>query len=174
MRRDVAAQLFDCPDSLICVFARHEVFGLQLRAAAGREVHAEVGQAFVPRAGYAELLRATLCRMARDRMQFLCGAAGTIKLLRPCVRFLWIDTSLDPHLGGAMVLPIGEEAYAVAAAEDGIEIVLKLGERQILIDDLLHLIGRFEIERETGDDAECPQSYYGTSEMIRIFRTGEG
>ena len=103
-------------------------------------------------------------------MQLLRGAAGAVELLRPRIRFLGVDTSLDPHLCGAMVLPIGEEANAVAAAEDGIEIVLKLVERQVLIDDLLHLIGRFEIEREAGDDAECAQSDYGASEMIGIFR----
>src|SRR3984885_7515742 len=146
MRRDVVAKLLNGADGLICVFARHEVFGLQLRAAAGSEVHTEVGQPFVPRAGYTELLRATLRRMAGDRMQLLRGAPSTIKLLRPCIRAFWIDTSLDPHLCGAMALPIGEEANAVPAAEDGIEIVLKLVERQILIDDLFHLIGRFEIE----------------------------
>lgn len=58
MRRYVVAQLFDGEDGFESVMERNEVLGLQLIAAAGREVHAEVGQAFIPGAGNAHLLRA--------------------------------------------------------------------------------------------------------------------
>src|SRR5689334_12240969 len=45
---------------LNCTATRHEVFGLQFLAAAGRKVHLKVRKSLVPRSGYTHLWRAIL------------------------------------------------------------------------------------------------------------------
>lgn len=60
MRGDLVAEAFDGEDGFDGVLARDEVFGLEFLAGAGNEAHAEVGEAFVPRARDAHLLGAIL------------------------------------------------------------------------------------------------------------------
>ena len=72
-RRDLVAEFFNGEDGLVTAVAGDEVLGLQLAAAGGRKVHAEVGHALIPGAGDAALLGAGLGVVAGDGMQ-LFGA----------------------------------------------------------------------------------------------------
>ena len=49
-----------------------------------------------------------------------------VKLLRPCIRLLRVDPPFDPDLCCAMVLPVGEEADAVAAEKDLVEVLFEM------------------------------------------------
>ena len=69
MRSDLVAQALDGENGVDSVLARDEVFGLQFFAGAGREAHAEVRQAFVPRAGHAHLFGAILGGELDDRVK---------------------------------------------------------------------------------------------------------
>jgi hypothetical protein len=58
------------------VLARHEVLGLQLRAAARQFVDTEVRQSIVPRAGHAQLRGAWLGREAGDQVNLARRGRG--------------------------------------------------------------------------------------------------
>ena len=71
--RDAVAQLFDGENGFVGVLARDEVFGLQLGAAGGGEVHAEVRHALVPRARDTLLLSAGRGVVSGDGVELLGG-----------------------------------------------------------------------------------------------------
>ena len=77
-----------------------------------------------------------------DGMELLLGERCAVELGWHVGFAAGGEAALDPDLRGAVVLPVGEEADAVAAAEDGVEIVLELIEGEVLVDDLRHLEGR--------------------------------
>ena len=155
--RDLVAKLFDGEDGLITLGAGDEVFGLQLGAAGGREVHAEVGQAFVPRAGNAHLLGAGSGVVAGERVEVFVGGLGSVEVFGDFEEHGFVmgisALLLDPDLSDAVVLPVGEEADAVAAGEDGVEVVLELVHGQVFVDDLPHLEGGLDVEGDLGDHA---------------------
>src|SRR5580704_10815791 len=95
MRRDAIAELLDRGDRLPCAIAADEVFRLQLAAARGREVHAEVRQPLVPRAGDSLLLGAVDRIMPDDRMKLLRGQRCTVELTWPIVGTAGFETALD-------------------------------------------------------------------------------
>jgi len=64
-----------------------------------------------------------------------------------------IETALDPDLGDAVILPVGEEADAVAAEEDLVEVFFEMRHGEVFIDGLSDLEGGDEVERGFGDDA---------------------
>ena len=73
-RTDVMADRVDGPERGRAVLARHDPLGLELVAAAGCVLEAEVRQALVPRPRGPRLLRRRLRRLARDRVSRLGGA----------------------------------------------------------------------------------------------------
>ena len=138
-----------------------------------------MGEALVPGAGDAKLLGAGFGGVAGDGVEFLRGLL--------CAEELWIEfygggvgveAAFDPDLGGAMILPVGEEADAVAAEEDLVEMMFELGEGEIFVDDLGDLEGRLEVEGGFGDDAEAAEvddlAEEGVVVVIGVFGAGEG
>ena len=73
------ADRVDGPERGRAVLPRHDPLGLELVAAAGCVLEAEVRQALVPRPGDAQLLRRRLRRLARDRVARLGGAASLLR-----------------------------------------------------------------------------------------------
>ena len=85
-----------------------------------------------------------------------------------------LDAALDPELGAAMVLPVGEEADGVAGGEDVVEVVLELGEGEVGVDGLGDLVGGFEVEGDAGDDADAAEMDDGAEEGVAVVGAGEG
>jgi len=127
VRSDEVAELLDGEDGFVGVLAGDEILGLDLGATAGSEVELEVGEALVPGAGDAELLGAGFGGVASDGVEFLRGLFCAEELGGE-----WygggagIEAAFDPDLVGAVILPGGEEADAVAAEEDLVEVLFEL------------------------------------------------
>ena len=151
------------------MLACDEVFGLQFGSAGGSEVHAEVRHALVPRARDTLLLSAGRGVVSGDWGEFFCGESCAINLGRHVGGVVGLDDALDPDLRGAVILPVGEEADAVSAAEDGVEVVLKLVEGEVFVDDLAHLEGGQQVEGDAGDDAECSERDDCAVEGVAVF-----
>ena len=151
------------------MLAGDEVLGLDLLAAGRGEVHLEVGHALVPGAGSAELLGAGLGSVAGYGVELFFLQGGSVEERRQVMDFIGRDTALNPDLLDAMVLPVGEEAEAVAGAEDVVEVVLELGEGKILVDDLAHLEGRLDVEGDGGDDTERAEVDDGAEEVVAVL-----
>ena len=113
--RDVVAQLLDGQNRLVAAAEGNEILGLQLSAAGRREVHAEVRQALIPRAGNDLLLGTTLRIMPGQRVELLRGELGAEEILRPVVERARSEAPLDPDLRGLVVLPVSKQTDAVAA-----------------------------------------------------------
>lgn len=124
---DAVAELLDGEDGFVGVLAGDEVLGLDFGAAAGSEVELEVGKALVPGAGDAELFGAAFGGVAGDGVEFLRGLFCAEELGGE-----WygggagIEAAFDPDLVGLVILPDGEEADAVAAEEDFVEMLFEL------------------------------------------------
>src|SRR5436305_864864 len=115
MRGYVISQFFDCENGFIGILARNKIFRLQFLAAAGHEVHAEVGQALIPGAGNSFLFRAVFRRVPGQWVKFSRGELGSEEFRRWLRRAAFLDTAFDPGLGSPMMLPVREQADAVAA-----------------------------------------------------------
>ena len=163
----LVAQLFNGEDGRVTMFEGHEIFSLQFAAARWSEVHLEVRQALVPRAGDALLISAAFCGVAGDGVQFFLGECGAEELRRPMIRVSGGEAALDPDLGGAVILPVREEAHAVACAEDFFKVVLERIEGEVLIDRLRDLIGGLQVKRDPGEDAERTEMHNGAEEADR-------
>ena len=183
VRGDVVADLLDGGDGVGAVAEGDEVLGLELLAAGGGEVHAEVGEALEPGAGDAELLGAVFGREAGERVEALGGGAGAEELGADVeglagVRFVRVNAGLDPDLGGAVVLPVGEEADAVCGGEDLDEVLAEDVEGEVFVDDLADLVGGLDAEAKAGDEAECAEVDDGAEEGVLVGWeagvTGEG
>ena len=70
---DLIAQALDGEDGFDGVFARNEIFSLQLFAGTGSETHFEVREPFVPWANDAHLLGAIFGGKLRDGMKISGG-----------------------------------------------------------------------------------------------------
>ena len=79
VRTHLVAQPFYCQNCFHRMPPRHEVFRLQFFAGAGRETHAKVRQAFIPRAGHAHLLGAVFRGKLRNRVQVAGGKFRPVK-----------------------------------------------------------------------------------------------
>ena len=73
-----------------------------------------------------------------------------------------------------MVLPVGEEADAVAAEEDLVEVVLEMVEGEVFVDELRDLEGGLDVEGNGGEDAEGAEVDYGSGEDVGVLRAGDG
>ncbi len=91
------------------------------------------------------------------------------------VRDAGVEAALDPDLGDAVVLPVGEEADAVAAEEDLVEVVFELRDGEVFVDGLGDLEGGLDVEGDFGDDAEGSEIDDGAEESgRRLWRGRDG
>jgi len=126
----------------------------------------------VPRAGD-ELLGAVLGGVTWQRVK-LGGLAGGAEEGFGIRRWLGAgEFSFHPGLGGSVLLPVGEEADAVAGRKDMEQAVLEFVEREVFVDGLDDLEGGLEVERETGDDAKRAERDYGSGEDVGVCRSGK-
>ncbi len=169
MRRDPVAQFLHGENGFVAAVARNEILGLQLPPARGRELELEVRQPLVPRAGKALLVGARFGGVAFDGVKFLCGQCGAEKLVRPLIFIAGREFSLDPHLRGAVILPVGEQAHAVAGAEDFVEMIAQPFEGEIAVDRLRDLVGRLQVERNARDNSERAQTDNGAEKAVAVF-----
>ncbi len=155
---DAVAELLDGEDGFVGAVAGNEVFGLEFGAATGGEVELEVGKALVPGPGDAELVGAGFGIMVDDGVEFAGGGFGAEELGREVSGGgAGFEAALHPDLGDVVVLPVGEEADAVAAEEDIVEVLFKLGDGEVLVDGLGDLKCGDEVEGGLGDDADVAE-----------------
>ncbi len=171
---DVVAELLDGEHGLIAAVAGDEVLGLDLLAAAGGEVHAEVGHALVPGAGDAHLFGTAFGGVSAEGVEFVLLEGGTVEGGWDGGGTAGLDAGFDPDLGDAVVLPVGEEADAVAGGEDGVHVVFELVHGEVFVDDLAHLEGGLDVEGDGGDDAECAEVDDGSTEVFGVLLGGDG
>src|SRR6188508_443973 len=72
-----------------------------------------------------------------------------------------VDAPLDPDLVHPALLPIGEQADAVAGRHDVVEVVSDLDHVQIEEHVLSHGVRRLHVERHPGDDPEGAETDHG-------------
>src|SRR5260370_1949448 len=129
MWRDLVSKLLNGKDCGVAFVAGNEVLRLQFCSTAWREIHAKVGESFVPRAGNTHLLSTIFRRVPGERMQVVgCRLRAVEICFWICMRAL-INTALDPHLGRAMVLPVCEDTDAITARKDIVEVMFELRKR---------------------------------------------
>ena len=131
-----------------------------------------MGEALVPGAGDALLFGAGFGGVTGDGVEFLGGEFGSVEIGGEGGGGVALDAALDPDLRGAVVLPVGEEADAVAAEEDVVEVVLELVEGEVFVDGLRDLEGGQEVECDGGDDAEGAEMDDGAEEGVAVFVRG--
>ncbi len=85
-----------------------------------------------------------------------------------------IEAAFDPDLGGAVILPVREQADAVATEKYLFEVIFKLRKGEVFIDDLCDLKGGLDIESGFGDDADGSEIDDSAKEVVAIFGSGEG
>ncbi len=107
-------------------------------------------------------------------MEVFGGEFGVVEQGRRVELFAGFDAALEPELGAAAFLPVGEDADAVAGAEDVVEVMLELGEGDVGVDGLGDLEGGFDVEGDAGDDAEQTEVDDGTVELVAVVGAGEG
>ena len=134
--------------------ARHEILGLQLLAAAGREAHAEVRQPLVPRPGTPICSVQFSAESSTIGWTFVVAGRAPKNSCAAVERRPLLDAALDPDLVDPALLPIGEQADAVAGRDDVLEVISDLRHRQIEVHVLSHRERRLHVQRDLGDDAE--------------------
>src|ERR1700691_793008 len=88
----------------------------------------------------------------------------------------WVSPShppFYPYLPDLVILPVGEQADAVAASEDLLQVVLQLVDGQVLINHLTDLKGWLHLECDLGDNADCTQVHGHPLESFAIVLSGE-
>ena len=138
-------------DRLDGMAARQQVLRLELLAGARREAHAEVRQPVRPGPGPAELRGAGGRVQPADHVPVDRRGRRAEEVVVHQVRL--VGPALDPHLVDR-VLPVGEDADAVPARDDLVEVLAERVEGQALEHPLPHLEGRLHVQGEAGDGAE--------------------
>ena len=174
VRGDVVFERLHGADGLVGVGAGNEVFGLQLFAAGGGKVHAEVGQALVPGTGDVHLRSAVDGVERGDGMEIFGGELAVVEEGGRVEFFAGLDETLKPELGGTAMLPVGEDADAVAGGEDVVEVVFELGEGKVGVDGLRDLEGGFDVEGDVGHDAEQAEVDDSSIELVTVLGAREG
>src|SRR6185437_8436120 len=77
-----------------------------------------------------------------------------------------LGEALDPELGEAGGAPVGEHADAVAGGHDLGEVVVQHVQRQVLVDPLADLEGRYQLQDQPGDGAERAEVHDGAVEGV--------
>ena len=75
-------------------------------------------------------------------------------------------TSLEPDLIDVVASPVGEEADAVGAAHDLVEMLAQRRDREILVDLLADGERGLKMQREFRDDAQCAEADDGAFEGV--------
>ena len=97
------------------------------------------GKPVVPGAGHPHLLRAVLRREFGDRVQVPGRAASRHRTRSGAANAGSASTRRLTHTSLIRsLLPVGEQAHAVAARHDRVEVVRQLRQRQVLVDILTH------------------------------------
>lgn len=173
-RGDVVAELLDGEDGWEGVLAGDEVFGLDFGAGGGGEVHFEVGEALEPGAGDAELVGAVDGVVVADGVEFGALEGGSVEGGGEGFRLGGGGEGFDPDFVGAVVLPVGEERDGVAGREDTVEVVLELGEGEVLVDGLGDVEGGDDVEGDAGGEAEGSEGDDGSGEGVGVVVAVEG
>ena len=171
-RRHVAANVGDRPQRGRRLRAGQEVLALQLLAVARLELRTEVRQTLVPRPDHAHLRR-TGRRVERGQRVYVGrGACRPVERRRGrrCVPAR--RDRLDPRLIETALAPVAEQTDAVPAGHDRFEVLLDLGQWQVLVHHLVHVEGRRDVEREPGDHAQPAECDHRAGEAIAVVSTG--
>src|SRR6202008_3040208 len=80
---------------------------------------------------------------------------------------------LQPDFVDALLLPIGEQTHAVGCGHDFVKVILHFREGKILIDILLNLKSRLDVERNFCNDAESGEADDSAGKNIRIVFAGK-
>ena len=173
MRGDLVAEALDGEDGFDGVLTRDEVFGLQLFAGAGSEAHAEVRETLVPGAEDAHLLGAVFGGERGDGMKIFGGEFCAEKFRLGVKGLAFFGAGFEPDFAEIVVLPVGEEADAVGAGLDGVEMVFHGGEGEVFVDELAHLVGGLDVESDSCDDAKRAEADDSALEEIVVFLARE-
>lgn len=111
--------------------------------------------------------------MPGEGMQLGLLECGSVEEWRHGGRSVVRNRLLEPDLCCAVLLPVSEEADAVAGGEDCVEVMLKFIERKIFVDRLRELKRRDDIEGDAGDDAKSADAYDRSGKLIGVSCTGE-
>jgi hypothetical protein len=106
-------------------------------------------------------------------VKLLRGSFGAEELGLPIVLVAGCEAALDPDLSGLVMLPVGEQADAVAARKNLVEMIFEMRQGEMLIHRLRYLEGGLKIERDAGDDTERAQIDNDTREAVGVFLAGE-
>ncbi len=90
-----------------------------------------------------------------------CGAL-------PC-----FNPPFDPYLADPVILPVGEQADAVAAGEDLLQVMLQLIHREVFVNHLTDLKGRLYRQRNPGYHPDRTQVDRGPMEPFAIPLPGD-
>ena len=85
-----------------------------------------------------------------------------------------VDRALDPDLLDRVALPVGEQADAVAARHDLVEVRFERGQRQVAIHVLADVEGGLNVQRQPGDDAERAEADDRAGEGVAVLLAREG
>src|SRR5262249_35254018 len=154
----VLAYAVDRLDGRQGVLARDHVLALQLLSAAWRELHAEVRQTFMPGAGDVHLWGTRLGREAGDRVAVGWRECGPEQLRWRRNSSALYDAALHPDLVDALVLPVGEEADAVGARYDLLEVIFQPRQGQVFVHVLPHLERGNNVERDLRDHPQAAEA----------------
>src|SRR5262249_51713782 len=147
----------------------NKVLGLQLFAAARREIHAKVRQAFMPGPRHAHLFSTIFRRKLDNRMQVPLGRRSAIKLRLDWRRLSFNNEALHPDFADVIFLPISEQADAVTARHNGFKVLFQFAEGQVLINMLPDLIAWLHVECHLGYDAESAESHHCAEELVAVL-----
>ena len=141
--------------------ARHDVLRLELVAAAGSEPEAEVREPLARGAGHAQLLRAVL-RVPLPAP----GDAVALRASRRSTTRAQLLRRLHPDLADRRLVPHREQADAVGALEDRVQVGFDRRPRKLLEDVLAEDERRDHVERHAGHEAERSEAHNGAVEIF--------
>src|SRR5579875_1553683 len=141
---------------------RQKVLRLDFLSVAGCVTHAEMRQTIRPETGPTQL------RRTRGRIQFdegmpinCCGHCAEEVGINP-IRV--IHPALDPDLLIGLA-PASEDADAIAAGSDLVEMVIKRLPTEVFKHPLLHFVGRLHVQSDARDCTEGTQSNHEAIEV---------
>src|SRR6185312_2990129 len=122
------------------MLAWHEVFRLQLIAAAGRKPHSEMWQPFMPRPRHSQLRSTVLRGDTPDRMYVYGSCLRTEERRSPGEVCIILRPDLDPYAVDIPVTPARKKTHAITRRHDFIEMMFQRSDRQLAENILPHRI----------------------------------
>src|SRR5262245_5734819 len=147
----------------------NKVFRLQLLAAARREIHAKVREAFMPGTWHAHSFRAIVRCKLDNRVQVPPGRRGAVKLRLDGRRLSFNRQALHPDFADVIFLPIREKADAVTTRHNDFEILFQFAKGEVLINILPNLIAWLDVECYLGYEAKPAESHNCAQELVAIL-----